>query len=104
MYDEREPWKIRKEYDTRYLLRLREARERADYLKKVERYHKRVAERKPAPGNKRPLDEAPDGPDPPAKVRAGGSSPSYAAAVSTPLSTTHSPWRLLLGRGCSTWE
>ena len=91
MYDEREPWRIRKEYDTRYLLRLREARERADYLKKVERYRKRVAEQKPAPGDKRPLDEAPDGPDQPAKVRAGGSSPSYATAVSTPLSSTHSP-------------
>ena len=54
MYDEREPWKIRKEYDTRYLLRLREARERADYLKKVERYRKRVAEQKPAPATKGP--------------------------------------------------
>ena len=91
MYEEREPWKIRKEYDTRFQIRQKEAREMGEYLKTAERFHEQRAANNPAPGDKRPLDEAPAGPDQPAKVRAGGSSPSYAAAVSTPLSSTHSP-------------
>ena len=91
MYEEREPWKIRKEYDTRFLMRQKEAREREEYLKTAERFHEQRAANNPAPGNKRPLDDPSDGRDQPAKVRAGGSSPSYAAAVSTPLSSTHSP-------------
>ena len=91
MYMEREPWKIRKEYDTRFLFRLKDVRERENYLKTVEEYNRQNAANNPAPGTKRPLDEAPVGPDQPAKVRAGGSSPSYAAAVSTPLGSSHSP-------------
>ena len=72
MYMEQEPWKIRKEYDTRFLSRLKDVRERENYLKTVEEYNRQNAANNPAPGTKRPLDEAPVGPDQPAKVRAGG--------------------------------
>ena len=48
MYEEREPWKIRKEYDTRFLMRLKEAREREEYLKTAERFHQQRAANNPA--------------------------------------------------------
>ena len=43
MYEEREPWKIRQEYDTRFLMRQKEAREREEYLMTIVRYHQQRA-------------------------------------------------------------